>query len=66
MAVALDGGVATRTQSLFVAIETDSELCRGQTVVDHQGVAGQAPNAEVVLDVSRERFLRMLYDAVHA
>ena len=64
MAVALDPEVATKTKHLYVAIETDSELCRGQTVVDHLGVTKQKPNVEVVLEASREKFLHILYDAV--
>jgi purine nucleosidase len=64
MAIALDPTVATQTQRCFVAIETLSPLCRGQSVVDHVHVMGREPNAEVVLAASRERFLRILYDAV--
>jgi purine nucleosidase len=64
MAVALDPSVAIGTKSLYVAIETESELCRGQTVVDHLAVTKHEPNVEVVLEASRERFLRILYDAV--
>ena len=63
-AIALQPEVATETKSLFVAIETQSELCRGQSVVDHFAVTGQKPNAEVIIEASRERFLRMLFDAV--
>ena len=64
MAVAIDPTVATVTKHLHVAIETKSELTRGATVVDHLGITGQEPNARVVLVASRERFLRILYDAV--
>jgi purine nucleosidase len=64
MAIALQPEVATKTKSLFVAIEDQSELCRGQSVVDHFGVLDQEPNAEVVLRASRERFWQMLVDAV--
>ena len=63
-AIALQPEVATETKSLFVAIETHSELCRGQSVVDHFAVLGQKPNAEVVLKASREQFWNMLCDAV--
>jgi len=66
MAVALDPEVATVTKRLHVAVETRSELTRGATVVDHLGITGQEPNAEVVLEASRERFLRVLYDAVRS
>jgi purine nucleosidase len=64
MAVALDPAVATDTQRCFVAIETQSDLCRGQSVVDHLELLGREPNAEVVLAASRERFLQILYDSV--
>ena len=64
MAVALDPAVATTTGRYFVAIETGSGLCRGQSVVDRLGIWGREPNAEVVVEASRERFLRMLQDAV--
>ena len=64
MAVAIDPAVATETSRLFVAIETESELCRGQTVVDHLGVTEQEPNVEIVFEVSRQRFLQLLHDAV--
>jgi purine nucleosidase len=63
-AIALQPEVATETKSLFVAIETQSELCRGQSVVDHFGVLHEKPNAEVVLKASREKFWNMLCDAV--
>lgn len=64
MAIALDRTVATRTEHTFVAIETESTLCRGQSVVDRLGLMGREPNARVVLEASRERFMRMLIDAV--
>ncbi|MEA3335224.1 MAG: nucleoside hydrolase [Chloroflexota bacterium] len=64
MAVALDPRVATRSQHLAVAVETQSDLCRGQTVVDHLWILGQPANAQVVLEASRERFLQLLVGAV--
>jgi purine nucleosidase len=64
MAVALDPAVATNVQRRYVAIETESELCRGQSVVDHLNLLGKEPNADVVLEASREGFLGMLFDAV--
>ena len=64
MAVALDPTVAIGTQRCFVAIETQSDLCRGQSVVDRLQILGLEPNAEVVMEASRERFVQMLFDAV--
>ena len=54
MAIALDPTVATKIRSLYVTIETGSEVCRGQTVVDHQSVTSNPPNVEVVLEAVRE------------
>ena len=64
MAVALEPDVATVTKHLRVDIETKSELTRGATVVDHLRVSGREPNADVVLEASRKRFLETLYAAV--
>ncbi len=64
MAVALNPDVATVTKCLRVDIETFSELTRGATVVDHLRVSGREPNADVVLEASRERFLETLYATV--
>ena len=66
MAIALQPEIATETRSLHVAIEADSELCRGQSVVDHFGITGQEPNTEVVLKASRPEFWKMLHEAVSA
>lgn len=64
MAVALEPDVATVTKHLRVDIEAQSELTRGATVVDHLRISGREPNAHVVLEASRERFLETLYAAV--
>jgi purine nucleosidase len=64
MAVALDPSVVSEAKHLFVEVCTDSEMCRGQTVVDHLGITGNNPNTEVVLTVPHDRFIRMLFDAV--
>ena len=64
MAVALEPDVATVVKRLRVDVETKSELTRGATIVDHLRVTGREPNADVVLEASRERFLEVLYAAV--
>ena len=64
MAIALDPTVATRIHPCFVAIETGSPLCRGQSVVDRLHLMGHEPNADVIMEASREKFLRILSDAV--
>jgi len=60
MAVALDPDVATRSTHRFVDVETKSELTRGATIVDHLRVTEFEPNARIVLEASRERFLELL------
>ena len=64
MAVAIDPGVATAVKHLYVDVETKGELTRGAVVVDHLGITGEQPNADVVLEASRDRFLELLHDAV--
>jgi len=64
MAVALDPSIATDVRHLYVEVEATSELCRGQTVVDHVGVTGLAPNTHVVLEIDRERFVELLRRSV--
>jgi len=63
-AIALEPEVATKVKSVYVEIETQSELCRGQSVVDHNAVLDKNPNVEIVLEASRDRFWEMLCDAV--
>jgi purine nucleosidase len=62
-AIAIDPEIATDVRRLHVAVETHGELTRGATVVDFRGTA-QAPNVDVVLEASRERFVALLRDAV--
>ncbi len=64
MAVAIDPAVATVVKRLHVEIETTSSLTRGAVVVDHLGITENPPNADIVLEASRDRFLEILYDAV--
>jgi purine nucleosidase len=66
MAIALEPDIATLARRLFVAVETEGDWCRGQTVVDHLKVTGREPNVDVVLEASRERFLALLHQAVAA
>jgi purine nucleosidase len=64
-AIALEPSVATRVQRLHVAVETAGELTRGETVVDYRGSTAR-PNADVVLEASRERFFALLRDALRS
>jgi purine nucleosidase len=63
MAVALDPSIA-RFQPRYVAIETNSGLCQGQTVVDHIGITGHEPNVALVTEASRAGFIQLLHTAL--
>ena len=49
---------------MYVQIETEGEYCRGTTVGDVLGFSGHAPNAEVLLNVDRDRFADLLVEAL--
>ena len=49
---------------MYVQIETAGEYCRGTTVGDVLGFSGHAPNADVLLDVDRDRFADLLVEAI--
>jgi inosine-uridine nucleoside N-ribohydrolase len=53
-----------QVEELYVAIETRSELCRGQTVADRRGVTGQPPNARVCLGVDAPRLTELFTERV--
>ena len=49
-----------------VVVELDGEFTRGRTVVDVHGVTGRQPNAEVGVDIDRERFIGIVRDSFAA
>jgi purine nucleosidase/pyrimidine-specific ribonucleoside hydrolase len=53
-----------RTSDYRVDVETTSELTRGRTVVDLDGLTGRPPNASVGLAIDRPRFIDLLVEAV--
>lgn len=48
------------TDYLNVEVETDSDLCRGRTVVDHWHRTDREPNAHVGLEIEADSFLDLL------
>jgi purine nucleosidase len=60
MSVALDRMVATGVRPARVDVDTSGAETRGKTTVDEGG----EPNADVVFEASRERFLALLRDAL--
>lgn len=49
-------------QRLPVAVDTGSDLTRGQTVADWYGLTGREANVDVCLDVDAERLTEMVVD----
>jgi purine nucleosidase len=47
-----------------VAIELDGTHTRGATVVDRYGVTGEAPNAQVALELDHAGFWTLVVDAI--
>jgi len=54
------------TRRLHVDVETRGEFTLGRTVVDLDGVTCKSPNVDIALEVDRERFITLLFDAVAA
>jgi len=63
VAAVIDPSVIT-TRLLPVEVETQGLITTGQTVVDFFGVTGKEPNVDVALEVDRERFVAMLFEAM--
>ena len=63
VAAVLEPGLL-QTRPMRVDIECESGLTRGETVCDFYGVTGRAPNAEVGVELDRERFFRLLYGSL--
>ncbi len=66
MAVAIDPAIVTRSERRHVAVELDGRLTRGATVVDWAGRLGRPANANVVLELDRERFAALIRGALGA
>jgi inosine-uridine nucleoside N-ribohydrolase len=54
------------TQYRHVAVETESELCRGRTVVDRWRRTDNAPNAHVGVDVDAVAFIVLLLERLES
>jgi inosine-uridine nucleoside N-ribohydrolase len=59
MAHVLRPGIV-HTEYLNVEVETESDLCRGRTVVDHWHRTDREPNAHVGLEIEADAFFELL------
>ena len=63
VAAVLEPGLL-KTRPMRVDVECGSELTRGETVCDFHGVTGKRPNADVGVELDREAFFGLLYEAL--
>ncbi|MET3574959.1 nucleoside hydrolase [Bhargavaea ullalensis] len=61
--VAIDPSFAW-TERLHVDVETNSDLCDGQTVADFSNWTGKEPNIDVCLEADSERFIEYLVETI--
>ncbi|MBP1904788.1 pyrimidine-specific ribonucleoside hydrolase [Paenibacillus turicensis] len=52
------------SKDLYVTVETEGKLTRGMTVADQRKKPDFAPNVQVLVDVDREAFMKLLFDAL--
>jgi len=63
VAAALEPDIVS-TRYLRVDVETSGEFTLGRTVVDLSKVTGKKPNCHVALGLDRDRFIKMVFEAI--
>lgn len=53
-----------QSRHLHVTVETEGKLTRGMTVADRRKKPESVPNVEVLVDVDRDAFIKLLFDAL--
>ncbi len=66
MAVALEPGIVTRSETRSVSVELDGSLTRGMTVVDWERRRGTPANARIALELDHARFSQLVAQALGA
>ncbi|WP_196592323.1 pyrimidine-specific ribonucleoside hydrolase RihA [Pectinatus frisingensis] len=49
---------------LNVDVEIAGTLTKGETVVDYYGLSGRSPNCDVLLNIDRDRFIKLIMDSL--
>jgi len=60
MAVALEPDIVRRVEKRYIQVEVAGKSTRGQSVVDWFNITERPPNANLVLEVDRERFSELV------
>lgn len=53
-----------QSESYYVSIETDGRVTRGMTVADRRKKTDETANVQVLMDVDREAFIKLIFDAL--
>lgn len=53
-----------KSERMNVDVETQGDLTRGETVCDYYLLTGKPQNTEVLLDIDRDRFIRLIMDSL--
>nr|WP_286007040.1 nucleoside hydrolase [Ligilactobacillus aviarius] len=49
----------------YLDVETQGQLTAGETIVDFAGLMNQKPNAKVIMNLDRQRFVDSIIDLLH-
>lgn len=49
----------------YIDVETQGELTAGETIVDEVGLVGKPDNAEVLMNLDREKFVDLIVELLH-
>ncbi len=64
LAVVLEPEIIQKYETHHVAIEIDGRYTRGQTLVDWDDRSGKTPNAQIIQEVDRDRFYKLMENAL--
>ncbi|EDO33492.1 predicted protein, partial [Nematostella vectensis] len=66
VAVVARPDIITKSKMVYLTVELDGRITRGQVVVDWRGVMGKPPNVLLIENVDMSKFKRMMLDSVDA
>lgn len=52
-------------RSAYLDVETQGQLTAGETIVDFAGLMNRKPNAKVLMNLDRQRFVDLIIDLLH-
>ena len=64
MAAAILPEVVTEVREVYVTIETQGSLTRGQMVVDPRGKLGKSPNVKIIKEINNNLYKKCILNNV--